>query len=116
MEPLAVTTLGILEQAKKKTGFLLPTDFVDAFEDVASRVGGKEKWQVICAAILLLLESPPDVQNQYIQAIRKAAGPGESFEKLIAEARAVADRGGVKKIVLSGAYKTKRNHPPARRQ
>ena len=68
---------------KKKVGFFLPSPIVDAYEQVADRVGGKEKWQVISAAILMLLEASEAEQNEYIRRVAVAATPGNSFEQLV---------------------------------
>lgn len=92
MQTLAVTTgCDVEESAKKKAGYYLPRRLIDAFEEVAERVNGKEKWQVVSAALLMLIEADDDTKNRYIRLVRDASGPGGDFASLIARLRGEDD-------------------------
>ena len=76
-----------MESIKKKVGLFLPTELADALDEVASRVGKKQKWLIVGAALIRLLEASEDEQNDLIRAVKIADLPGGSFTGLIAQAR-----------------------------
>lgn len=78
----------LMPERKEKFGFQLPASFAEAFNShlCAGRVTGKEKWIVLTAAILSLLELPEDEQNAYISRVKSADTPSGSFEGLVREA------------------------------
>jgi hypothetical protein len=76
-----------MESIKKKVGLFLPTELADALDQLASRVGKKQKWLVVGAALVRLLEASEDEQNDLIRQVKIADLPGGSFEQLIARAR-----------------------------
>ena len=84
-----------MESIKKKVGLFLPTELADALDEVASRVGKKQKWLIVGAALIRLLEASEDEQNDLIRAVKIADLPGGSFTGLIAQARekGTAERG-----------------------
>ena len=77
-----------MESIKKKVGLFLPTELADALDEVASRVGKKQKWLIVGAALIRLLEANETEQNDLIRAVKIADLPGGSFTGLIAQARA----------------------------
>jgi hypothetical protein len=77
-----------MESIKKKVGLFLPTELADALDQVASRVGKKQKWLIVGAALIRLLEANETQQNDLIRAVKIADLPGGSFTGLIAQARA----------------------------
>jgi hypothetical protein len=79
-----------LVSTKKKTTFLVPSEFADAFEELAKGYGEKKKWWVHTAAVLLLLEQAPDVVAEYVGRVA-GAEPGKdggSYQRLVDAARA----------------------------
>lgn len=103
------------ESSKKKTGFYLPREVHDAFEELASRVTGKEKWQVISAAILLMRDAPEGVQNDYIRRVRDASGPGGSFRDLLTRDDPDVDVvGELGKHAADATRQRGRDRPPGR--
>lgn len=76
-----------MESTKKKVGLFLPTELADALDSIASRVGKKQKWLVVGAALVRLLEASEDEQNDLIRQVKIADLPGGSFDGLIARAR-----------------------------
>jgi hypothetical protein len=83
-----------MESTKKKVGLFLPTELADALDHVASRVGKKQKWLVVGAALIRLLEASEDEQNNLIRQVKIADLPGGSFESLIALAKSRGDSHG----------------------
>jgi hypothetical protein len=83
-----------MESTKKKVGLFLPTELADALDHVASRVGKKQKWLVVGAALIRLLEASEDEQNNLIRKVKIADLPGGSFDSLIAHAKARGDSDG----------------------
>jgi hypothetical protein len=76
-----------MESTKKKVGLFLPTELADALDEIASRVGKKQKWLVVGAALVRLLEATEEEQNDLIRQVKIADLPGGSFNGLIAQAR-----------------------------
>jgi hypothetical protein len=76
-----------MESTKKKVGLFLPTELADALDQLASRVGKKQKWLVVGAALVRLLQAGTDEQNDLIRQVKIADLPGGSFDALIAHAR-----------------------------
>ena len=76
-----------MESTKKKVGLFLPVALADALDVVASRVGKKQKWLIVGAALVRLLETREDEQNELIRRVKIADLPGGSFEKLITQAK-----------------------------
>jgi hypothetical protein len=71
-------------EEKKKVGYFLPQPVIDAFEVVAGRMRSKrEKWIVICAALIYYLEAPLHVQNDFIRRVKNADSPGGTFKGLV---------------------------------
>jgi hypothetical protein len=71
---------------KNKVGFFLPEPVEAAFDEAAERlVGGKEKWLVITAAILLLLEKSEAERGAIVRRVRAEAGKDGDFERLVGE-------------------------------
>ena len=68
-----------MESIKKKVGLFLPTELADALDEVASRVGKKQKWLIVGAALIRLLEANETEQNDLIRAVKIADLPGGSF-------------------------------------
>lgn len=89
-QPLGVSVFGPM---KKKVGFFLPVPLLKAMDLISERVSGKEKWLVVSAAILMLIEAPEDVQNQMIAAVKSEDVPNGSFDELVRKAQR---RSGVK--------------------
>jgi hypothetical protein len=83
-----------MESTKKKVGLFLPTELADALDQLASRVGKKQKWLIVGAALVRLLEAAEDEQNHLIRQVKIADLPGGSFDGLIAQARAKGNAGG----------------------
>jgi hypothetical protein len=77
-----------MESTKKKVGLFLPSELADALDHVASRVGKKQKWLVVGAALIRLLEASEDEQNHLIREVKIADLPGGSFDGLISQAKA----------------------------
>ena len=90
-----------MESTKKKVGLFLPIALADALDHVASRVGKKQKWLVVGAALIRLLESREEEQNELIRRVKIADLPGGSFTSLIAQAKSKA-RGGAEFESLVG--------------
>ena len=76
-----------MESTKKKVGLFLPTELADALDQMASRVGKKQKWLIVGAALVRLLEASEEEQNHLIRQVKIADLPGGSFNGLIAQAR-----------------------------
>jgi hypothetical protein len=76
-----------MESTKKKVGLFLPTELADALDQMASRVGKKQKWLIVGAALVRLLEAGEEEQNELIRKVKIADLPGGSFDALIAQAR-----------------------------
>lgn len=72
-----------LVEPKIKTGFVLPSPIIDAYEQVAERLGGKEKWIVIAAGIVALSRLTEDEQNRLFASIKAADSPGGSIASLL---------------------------------
>lgn len=81
-----------LMHEKRQVNFSLPKEIFDAFEDVAKRVRVKEKWQVITAAIVMLIESPEHIKDDYIDRAAKANTLRGSFAELVENAKAAAQK------------------------
>lgn len=81
-------TTAHMESTKKKVGLFLPTELADALDELASRVGKKQKWLIVGAALVRLLQASETQQNDLIRAVKIADLPGGSFAGLIAQARA----------------------------
>lgn len=76
---------------KNKVGFFLPEPIERAFDELAEgMVGGKEKWMVITAAILLLLERPADELAEIVRRVRGEGGKDGDFRRLVTQAKAKA--------------------------
>lgn len=81
---------------KNKVGFFLPTAVESSFDEMAGElVSGKEKWLVISAAILLMLELSPEERGTLIRRVRAESGKDGDFGRLVAEAKAMS--GGTQK-------------------
>jgi len=76
-----------MESIKKKVGLFLPTELADALDQMASRVGKKQKWLIVGAALVRLMEASEDEQNYLIRQVKIADLPGGSFQGLVAQAR-----------------------------
>lgn len=73
---------------KKKAGYLLPIDLLDAFDALAETRGNKkEKWRVVGAALTMFMAASEDEQNDWIREVTTASLPGGSFERLIVAAK-----------------------------
>jgi hypothetical protein len=109
-----------MESIKKKVGLFLPTELADALDQLASRVGKKQKWLVVGAALVRLLEASEDEQNDLIRQVKIADLPGGSFEQLIARARgkiSAAGQPGFEDLVAEtdadSVNRPPRSHAPA---
>ena len=108
-----------MESIKKKVGLFLPTELADALDQLASRVGKKQKWLIVGAALVRLLEASEEEQNNLISEVKIADLPGGSFEGLIAHARAksTADSPAFESLVAEteadGVNRPPRSHAPA---
>jgi hypothetical protein len=75
---------------KRKSGFLLPVDLVDAaMRQFEGRIDGKSKWLVVSAGLLSLMELPEAEQNEYIRRLKNADSPGQTFAALVNQAEAL---------------------------
>lgn len=79
----------VMEGTKKKVGLFLPVELADALDQMALRVGKKQKWLIVGAALVRLLEAGEDQQNELIRRVKIADLPGGSFSQLVASARGV---------------------------
>lgn len=89
---------------KKKTTFLVPSEFADAFEELAKAYGEKKKWWVHTAAVLLLLEQSPETIAELVGRVA-GAEPGKSggsYARLIETAKLRAGEGGRTKANIRG--------------
>ena len=106
-----------MESIKKKVGLFLPTELADALDQLASRVGKKQKWLVVGAALVRLLEASEDEQNDLIRKVKIADLPGGSFEQLIARARGKDSAAGFEELVAEAesdaVSRPPRSHGPA---
>lgn len=73
---------------KKNFNFALPEHLAETFEETAERFGAKRRWMICSAAILRLLELPPDELDLLAQRVLGADMLPGGMEKLIAEAQA----------------------------
>lgn len=78
----------LMEAEKKiKRGWDFPPDVVLLLKEITERVGGKEHWHVVTAAIAALGSMPQDQQNAWINRVRMTDGPGGSFAEFVEEIR-----------------------------
>jgi hypothetical protein len=69
---------------KKKVGYFLPQEVIDAMEKVRARtVAKREKWLVVSAAFAMFLHASADEQDLYVALAQIANGPKGSFESLL---------------------------------
>ncbi len=73
---------------KKKYNLTVPEPLVQLLEKGAKRVGGKEKWLVVGAAIVMFSEASENDQNRQIRRIAEASLPGGSWSKLVQQIQA----------------------------
>ncbi len=76
-----------MEAIKKKVGLFLPIPLADALDQLAIRVGKKQKWLIVGAALVRLLQATEDEQNDLIRQVKIADLPGGSFDALVDRAR-----------------------------
>jgi hypothetical protein len=74
----------MLCMAKRQFNSTLPDEVETAFaKEVVARVGIKNKWEAVTAAVVAFLSLSEAEQNAAIQRVRQADGPGGSFKDLV---------------------------------
>ena len=76
-----------MEIEKKKVGLFLPVPLADELDQLTARVGKKQKWLIVSAALIRFLQSDENTQNELIRRVKIADLPGGSIKHLIASAR-----------------------------
>lgn len=69
----------------KKVNFSIPPEAQALIEDLRGGLGGKEKWIVVTAGLLLLAEASITKRNELYSRIKSYQVPGREFSKLIGE-------------------------------
>lgn len=96
--------------AKKKVGFILPTEIAAALNKASEGLGGKEKWVVLTAALVCFLRQPRAAQNAIIAEVKGQDSPGGDFGSLIPR------RGDPDGVPLRGRLRVAQpTHPPSSR-
>lgn len=72
---------------KKAVNLTIPIPVIGEYEAMASDLKRKEKWMVVTAAMLMLMEVPEPVRNYYINQAGSADLAGGSFQDLIDRAK-----------------------------
>lgn len=59
----------VAERKKRVVNLCVSQEISDAFDEVSEAVGGKQKWAVATAAILLLLNQPEELRKSLFQYV-----------------------------------------------
>lgn len=76
----------MLVAEKKPVNLSLPLPLLEQFEGITDKLGGKEKWVAMSAAMLALLDLSEEVRRELLA--RVAGAPMRGFNDLVEQARA----------------------------